>query len=221
MVASPPPANCPPGLGPKIETLPKGHVLWRVWTPAARLSAPTVFNPHGAREKIALAGAVGSPGRFDSITGDYAYLYAGGSQKATLAEAFVRGSVADPASRAVRRLALAGRLLAKLETTAPMELVSLHGDGLSRIGQDAWLTSCDEDSYELTQHWAAAIRSWADRAHGFVWRSKRANDDKAYVLFADRGADLCLDHRDSLELASPKGLALSTRLLARIGIALS
>jgi hypothetical protein len=64
-------------------------------------------------------------------------------------------------------------------------LVSLHGPGLSRIGQDTWLTSCDAIEYVYTRAWALGIRGWVPDAAGFAWRSRLDDSKFSYVLFGD------------------------------------
>ena len=217
MVAASPPWTCPSPLGPRLETLPAGSNLWRVHS---AVLPPDGFNPYGAYEKVRDAPTKGAPGRFDSITGDFGYLYAGATRKVTVAEAFIRGSAASPFSRYVPFAAVLDASLARLATTQPLRLVSVHGDGLARLGQDAWLTSCDEFDYRLTEEWAAAIRRWSPDAQGLIWRSKRANDGMAYVLFGDRISTGCIAVLNDQQLGVEPGLSLVVRLLEQMGLAL-
>jgi hypothetical protein len=216
MVAASPPWHCPSPAGPKFETLEPHTTLWRIHSP---LFGGSDFNPYGVEEKMANAPKYGAPGRFDSIPHDYAYLYAGATRKVTLAEAFIRNASANPATRFVLYASLRDALLTKLIVKNRLRLAVLHGDGLSRVGQDAWLTSCDEGEYGRTQEWAAAIRRWAPDAQGFVWRSKQANDGMAYVFFGDRGAQDSFTISGDQQLGFGGGLSIATRLLAEMGIA--
>lgn len=161
--------------------------MWRIHTGTRQ---PVEFNSTGAEAKRAAPDRYGREGRFDCQRGEYGYLYAGETQGAAIAEAFLRGrAVANPAARLELRRTYRPYVLSRLVVAHDLALVELRGaEGLGRIGQDAWLTSCDEVDYSITMEWATAIRRWAPNAHGMIWRAKRDNDHFAVVLFGDRGA---------------------------------
>lgn len=211
-----PPHDCPSPDGPLTRVLPAGTVWWRIHGSSPVLS----FRDTGAEAKQADPRTHGREGRFDCQAGEYAYLYAGATKKVTIAEAFLRGAATmDPAARFVRRPRLDDRVLSRIELMQDLSLVDLCGaDGLARIGQDAWLTACDDVHYPITQQWAAAIRRWAPKVAGIVWISKRDNVREAAVLFADGVPAGALSGRDVRKLDSPLGLALVTKVLAEFNV---
>jgi hypothetical protein len=74
-----------------------------------------------------------------------------------------------------------------------LELVETQGAAAQQLGQDDWLTTCDESGYPLTRRWAGAIRSWVPHANGLEWRSKRDPAQRVLALWCDRAhaADGC------------------------------
>lgn len=174
MVRRDPPDDCPSPLGPARRVLHAGTTLWRVH---ASRYAPSGFKP----------AAVPGSGRFDATDGDYGVLYAADDERTTFAEAFVRGDAVTGSVRIVTRKRIEDTRISPVIVRQGLPLVSLiGGPALGRLGQDAWLTSCDEDDYDVTQRYARAIRRWAPWASGLVWLSKRDNLHRAYVLFSDR-----------------------------------
>lgn len=214
-----PPTACPSADGPMLHTIGAGTALWRVHRAT---SAPNDFRRTGALDKRADPG-LGAEGRFDCQRGEYGYLYAGETRGAVIAEALIRGSVvADPSARFLLRRRLDGTALARLEVTRALSLVDLRGaGGLGRVGQDDWLTHCDEPDYPYTQEWAAAIRRWAPKAHGLIWTSKRDDRHFAVVLFDDRGTAARFAASTVLRFDEPGGAAFVRRILSRYNVAVS
>jgi hypothetical protein len=217
MSRTPPPADCPSPDGPRIRVVPAGSVWWRIHGDA---SAPLAFRDTGARAKRADPTTHGEEGRFDCQSGEYGYLYVGETKKSTIAEALLRGPVVrDPTARFLRRAKLAGRVLSRIELAADLPLVDLCGAAsLGRLGQDAWLTACDEIDYPVTQAWATALRRWGPKAAGFVWMSKRDNVHQAAVLFSDRVPTGALAGVVVRPLESPLGASLMTKALAEFNV---
>lgn len=169
MPRKPPPAHATP----ERTALARGSALWRLHSDRF---TPTAFNP-------TIPSALGG-GRFDSIDGNYAYLYAAGDTVACVAETLLRDLSHTPYRLPAKRLE--GLRLSKLRVEEPLELVMLSGSGLTAIGQDAWLSSCGPSDYPITREWAAAIRRWDVGAAGLTWRARHDNDRYAYVFFSDR-----------------------------------
>lgn len=215
-----PPTDCPSPDGPKIAVVPAGTVWWRIHGAA---SAPVSFRDTGAEEKRRDPATHGEAGRFDCQVGDYGYLYLGETRKSAIAEAFLRGPVVkDPGARFMRRTRTVGRVLSRIELTADLPLIDLCGAaGLGRVGQDAWLTACDEPDYPITQQWASAIRRWAPDAAGLVWMSKRDNIHRAAVLFADRLSPTAIDGQPVRALDGPLGLTMMSRVLSEFNVILA
>lgn len=171
----PPPEACPGT--PVTITLPAGTRLARVHSDAF---AATAFNPTPAP-------TADRGGRFDSLDGDYGYLYAGEDQHVAVAEALLRDvPFPEGGPRQLPFRAVRSKNLSWLETTGDLSLVSLRGADLGQVGQDVWLTKCEAAEYAQTRRWAAAIRRWVPDAAGFVWRSRRDEERLAYVFFDDR-----------------------------------
>ncbi|HEY8869200.1 MAG TPA: RES family NAD+ phosphorylase [Candidatus Limnocylindrales bacterium] len=219
MAATPPPTDCPSADGPKIEVLPAGSLWWRIHRTA---DDPISFRDIGALAKRATPARYGEEGRFDCQAGEYGYLYLGETKKSAIAEAFLRGPVVkDPAARFMRRSRADGRMLSRLEFEADLPLVDLRGAaGLGRIGQDAWLSACDEPDYPITQQWATAIRRWAADAAGLVWMSKRDNVHTAAILFANRVNSGAISGRPVRTLDDPLGTTLLAKVLSEFNVVL-
>lgn len=213
-----PPADCPSPSGPAITRLPAGSTWWRIHGDDQEGSA---FRIAGAVDKRDDPIRHGNEGRFDCQNGEYGYLYLAETKRAAIAEAFLRGSVvSDPASRFLRRATLRDRVLSQVKFTTDLVVVDLRGVGLGRVGQDAWLTSCDETDYVVTQEWATALRRWAPTAMGLAWLSKRDNDHRSLILFSDRMPDGVLDSKVTRRLDDPLGAGLVAKTISQFGIAL-
>jgi hypothetical protein len=205
-----------------IRILPAGSVWWRIHSEAV---SPTAFRDTGAIDKRADTGRLGEEGRFDCQAGEYGYLYLGQTKASTIAEAFLRKpTVTNPAARFMRRARLRGRVLSRIEFAVDVAVIDLCGArGLARIGQDAWLTACDEPDYPITQAWATALRRWspAPAATGLVWMSKRDNVHESTVLFNDHVNAADLVGRVYRPLADGLGLTLVEKVLAGFGVAIT
>lgn len=219
MPRSGPPLDCPSPDGPLVRVVAPGTTWWRIHGDG---HDPGAFRHTGAETKRANPVAHGNEGRFDCQAGEYGYLHGGETKASTIAEAFLRGPVVrDPTARFMRRARLDGRVLSRLRLTTDVALVDLCGAaGLGRIGQDAWLTACDEVDYPITQGWATAIRRWAPDAAGLVWMSKRDNVHEAVILFSDRMPAGAITGEVVRHLDSPLGVTLVEKVLARDNVAL-
>ena len=207
MPAYPPPPSAPNRA--KTAVLPAGTALFRVHSAHF---APDAFNPTDP-------GAAPGGGRFDSVGGQPAYLYAALTPRAAIAEALLRSVPFD--ARGVRqlpRVALLGRRLSEIRTTAPLRVVQLHGEGLARLGQDVWLVHCDAAEYESTRAWGAAILRWNPSAAGLAWHPRHDDDGMAVCLYEGRTAG-GLEVVRTLDLASGEGLAVARSTLIAFGIA--
>lgn len=212
-----PPRDCPSADGPKIEVLRRGTVLWRIHADGR---GPTEFRSTEAEQKRSDPMAHGNEGRFDCQRGEYAYLYLAETRVAAFAEAFLRDDVVhDPGARFVRRDKVTHAALSRIELTGPLTLVDLRGAaGLTRVGQDAWLTSSEEADYPLTQRWAAAIRRWVPRADGLCWMAKRDNVHFAAMLFDDHDPGSRLRGEVVRRFSEPAGFAYAVKMLASLNV---
>jgi RES domain len=180
--------------------------------------APPEFNPTPQPDPY-----VG--GRFDSIDGSYSYLYAGGTEEVAIAEALLRhmplADLVTGTQRVVPAETIRRARLSSIEVLKPIEVVCLAGPGLSAIGQDAWLTSCDAAEYIFTRSWAKAIRGWAPSAAGFVWRSRVDNDLQSFVFFGDRIPIDAMKKHKTIGTRSTSGRARVESALAKYNAFLS
>jgi hypothetical protein len=208
----------PKDAAPVVVTLPTGTTLWRIH---ADRWMSTRFNPT-LRDGVATFDPLcDQGGRFDATKDDpYAYLYAAADTIGAVAEALLRDRTPPP-PLILRRAKLDELVIAHIETCAPIDLVLLHGPGLTAIGQDAWLTASGPSEYGLTREWARALRAWSPGAGGFAWRSRLDNDRKVYVLFEDRCPAASLRVVRRLEANEGTGLSLVRRALAHHGVVLS
>ena len=174
-----PPADCPGT--PVIHSLPAGQPLVRVHD---QNRPPAAFNPT-PRPALRHSDPVRG-GRFDSVDGTYAYLYAGLNHKAAFAESFGRDlDYTAPGPRPLPRFRWQAKAVTVCETTRRLKLVYVQAGGAQQLGQDDWLTHCDENGYPTCRQWAAAIKRWSPDADGLTWRSKRDPNEQVVALWGD------------------------------------
>lgn len=180
--------------------------------------------PRGDRENPTPRPTLGAGGRFDSLDGSYAITCLAEDPTAAIAETLCRDLSMARAARLIPEKALAGRLLAELVVTGPIEVVSLHGAGLTGVGQDTWLTKSEARDYLWTREWAAAIRRWVPDATGFAYRCRHDEDGYAWALFTEpkvRHHPLLKATGNPLALDSPDGRTVVRRVLARYNATIS
>jgi hypothetical protein len=170
-----PPRRCPGT--PVLVTRKRGTSLYRVHSAVYRGNE---FNPEPATNPR-------RGGRFDHTSRGEAFLYAGSTIGAAIAETLMRDLPSEPTARYVPFGQLQGRAISRLRLRREMTLVLLRGRGLSELGQDRWLTTCEAVDYPSTRKWAAAIREWVPDAAGFAWLD-RLQDRFAYIFYRSRVA---------------------------------
>lgn len=168
-------------------------------------------------------------GRFDSVNGGYGYLYIGSTLDVAVAETLIRDVEfpADGSPRALPRKRLANKYYARVTIDTSVELVDLTDHPqLARLGQDEWLTQSKPYFYPQTRAWADAIRAWAPRASGFIWRPRHQIGQRSVVLFDDTSASPRPSPNGHLvcglqwTLSSGRGLAVVKRSLGRFSVVL-
>lgn len=211
MPAAPPPADL--AGNPHLGSLDAGTTVWRV---------------HGAHPACTVnptpRPTVPGGGRFDSLTGDYAYTYLGDSPDAAVAETLCRALPVTGRTRLVPRTLIAGKRLTRLTVTRTVPVIVLHGPHLAAVGQDTWLTASPPADYVLTRGWARALLDASDTAGGLVYRCRHDNDRFAWMLTAapDQHTHPALaDTGEHVALERPAGIALIDTILARYNAALS
>lgn len=171
-----PPHTCP-GVAVLVE-LGKGQLLRRIHDTRF---GPTEFNPTPRPPIVPVVG-----GRFDSLDGGYAYLYAADRERGALAEAFARNlAYTDSGPWPLPKRLFEGKAISWVKCRRSLRLVKVYADGAQQLGQDDWLTTCDEDGYPLCREWAEAIRRWVPDADGLSWRSKRDPDESVHMLWCN------------------------------------
>ncbi|MBB2903354.1 hypothetical protein FHR75_004196 [Kineococcus radiotolerans] len=207
------PPTAPSGT-PVIEAVPAGTVFHRVH---GTYPAHT-FNPTPQPSRL-------QGGRFDSLTGDYAYTYLGEHPDAALAETICRDLPLGGPARLVPHAMLAGRRMSRVRTTRDLDILVLHGAALTQVNAPLALTKCDAGHYLTTRAWADTLRTWCPDVAGFRYRCRHDEDLRALVLFDDgppaatsqrparaRGA-LATVARSTYALTSAAGLATTRRVL--------
>ncbi len=123
-------------------------------------------------------------------------------------------------ARGIREIPLAAlrsRCLSELVVVSDIKVVSLHGAGLARVGQDTWLVHSDSADYPQTRIWAAAIMRWSPSASGLEWRPRHDDDSLAVCLYRDRMPARLRVVR-TLSLEDGEGRALVRSALAGFGV---
>lgn len=149
--------------------------------------------------------------RFDSASGAFGVLYAAPEADAAIIETLLR----TPTRRFVdARAQLAPRTLSSLKANRPLRLVRAHGDGLSRLGTTAAIST---GAYRACQEWADALFHHPDQPDGIAFCSRHNNHELCFALFERPDYKLAFDKTTPLS-------ALTTAigaLLDRHGKALS
>jgi RES domain len=158
---------------PAVETLAKGHGLFRVFT---NVRSPTAFNPGG-----------GGPTRFAFFGNPVVpILYAADTEQAAIAESLLHDIPEDGGVLPYDKYS--DKVLALLNTTRDLRLAVLHGIDLRRLKvKPEDVTSTPASDYPTTVKWAEAAHGIG--LDGMVWMSRLCNTAKAYVFFGDRCDD--------------------------------
>ena len=149
--------------------------------------------------------------RFDSAGGAFGVLYAAPEPDAAIIETLLR----TPTRRFVdARKELMPRALTILRPNRSLRLVRAHGDGLSRLGTTAAIST---GAYAACQEWADALFRHPDRPDGVAFCSRHNNRELCFALF-ERS-----DYELEIETTTPLAHLATTigALLDRHGKALS
>lgn len=207
-LVGPPPSIAP--TDPVLETLPRGTLLHRVHGATHPADA---FNPTPSATLL-------TGGRFDTITGEPAYIYAGQDERAALAETLCRDLSPAGAVRLVPFARLRGRRLSQIQTVRDVTVLVLHGPASTKVGAGLALTKSDADQYLHTRAWAHALLTWFPQIDGLAYRCRHDEDRIAYVLYSGstspvRAAGaLSTVAGSEMPLDSGRGLTLAQDVLA-------
>ncbi len=166
-----PPTPLPAAL---VTTIAPDTTLWRIH--AAERGAADLNPTPRPRARVG--------GRFDSLDGSYAYLYAGDSPAAAVAETLCRNLPVNQSPRLIPHAQITGRVLSELRTTRAVRVVDLTGTGTARINAQVWLTKCDPSGYLHTRRWAAAILAANPDVDGIAFRPRHDENTLSWMLVA-------------------------------------
>jgi hypothetical protein len=121
--------------------------------------------------------------RFDDPMVTYGVCYLSMSTEGAFAETCLRAV----GTRFVSLSFLAARSFAVITLTAPLNLVSLHGPGLARLGATGVVSS---GPHVLAQLWSRAIHDHPTAPDGILYRSNHDNGELCVALFERCGARL-------------------------------
>lgn len=203
----------PPTCSPKqpvVGRLKAGTALFRVHS---AVFGPSQFNPTDPDSPKA-----GGGGRFDSPGGTPPYLYASRHPRTAIAESILRDvPFGDLGKRELPKCAVEGRCLSELRVAHDLRLLALHGEGLARAGQDAWLARCESEEYGRTRAWSSALLAWFPEVDGLEWRPRHDDDAFAVCVYEDRARGK-LEVVRQLDLSRGEGLAVLRSALSRFGV---
>jgi len=144
--------------------------------PTEVLPADTrLFRIH-ASELGAIYFGRGGTQRFDDPEQRYGVCYAALSLEGAFAETCLR----QVGARLVARAFLAARSVTKIELTADLQLVRLHGPGLARMGTTSAVSA---GAYDAAQAWSRAIHQHPAAPDGLIFRSNHDNAELCVALF--------------------------------------
>ena len=158
---------------PAVETLAKGHRLYRVFT---NTRPPTEFNA-----------GIGGPTRFGFFGRPVVpIMYMADTEEAAIAETLLHNIPVEGGNLLWDDYSR--KALALLEVIRDVRLAVLHGMKLRQLGVGPDdVTSSPASTYPDTVHWAEAAHGIG--VDGMVWMSRMCNSSKAYVFFGDKCAD--------------------------------
>ena len=124
--------------------------------------------------------------RFDPASGTFGVLYAAPYPEAAMIETLLR----NPQRLTVDYKAIDGRALSVLKAGRDIRLVQAYGDGLSKLGTTAALST---GRYEACALWSDALHRHPDAPDGIVFASRHNPDELCVALFekADYDLEVC------------------------------
>jgi hypothetical protein len=164
---------------------------------------------HSARAPL-FFGATGE-NRFDAPGGEYGVCYLARDPYGAFIEVF--GWTTAP--RVVTTTALSQRSLARVETTRPLHLVDLTGNGLARLGADERLCAGEHGP---AQRWARALWGHRARPDGLLYRA-RHDPSRLSAAIYDRARDT-LRPRPLGSLLASEQIELLAAILDHYGVSL-
>jgi hypothetical protein len=149
---------------PGIVTYPAASSWFRCHK---RIDRPVFFGP-GA--------GIAPRFRFDAPAGEYQVLYVGLTYEAAFIETLLR----NPKRRTVDWADLDVRNMAVLSNDAPLRLVKAHGEGLSRLGATAALST---GGYKEARRYSFELWDHPDRPDGLIYSSRHNPNHLCGAIF--------------------------------------
>jgi hypothetical protein len=130
-------------------------------------------------------------GRFhpfqDSRGNQVPTLYGSSNLDGSLSESVFHNVPIRGPEKLIRRSALRPMLVSTIAARRSLNLIQLHGHGLTRLGiSHAELIDLEVRHRSLSVAWAAALHARTEGADGLIWVSRKFNTSFALVLFGDR-----------------------------------
>ena len=115
--------------------------------------------------------------------------------RGAFAETFLR----NPGRRLLPEDLIKKKQLVILHSTRALQLVELHGPGLSVLGATAEVTA-SPPPYALPQAWSAALHNHPDMFDGIAYRARHDDNEICYAFFDRSGAAISeLERQDNLD----------------------
>ena len=164
----------PADIDPLVET-------WVAGRPIARCHSPR-FHEREFNDSTHL-------GRFRPFAEDDVVVptvYGADDLRGALSETVFHDVPLRGSNRRLPRAQLERWVWSEIAPTRDLELVSLHGQGLTRLGlRNADLIDCDAAHYAETVAWSSALYA-PGGPDGLCWRARQHNDSLALILFGTR-----------------------------------
>lgn len=195
---------------PRVQRLRAGTKLWHVYK---KPYAANAFNP-ASENRFAARRA--NPPR--------AMYYAGATPEVAMWETALRDVIADSdGCTVVYPQQLAGRMLARVQTTTAVQLIDLAMPRLRlHVGTNAELAAWQElqrtTDYDQTHRAAEAVLAQTTSIGALKWVSKQAGSGAAYVFFAPPQGQAAFAVLRKYPLDEPKGWPWVDRALRQAGI---
>ena len=202
---------------PRVEVLPAGTRLWRIYRHTH--VAPTDFD---ARD-VSLRFRPVRDGAGSVVPTLYAALAPAGAYFETVFRAWNEDEPGGPVF-SIGPADVRGRAHAELVTRRELRFAQLYGEGLTRLHvsrERLIVPSSPTLDYPRTAAWAQWLWERSERVDGLLWVSRRHDGVRSLVLFGDRVAADDLELVAITHLDRPKGFAEVQRIATDCGIHVS
>ena len=130
-------------------------------------------------------GAAPAPSRFSDPLERYAVLYASDTIRCAFWETLARNRFARRRRRELPRSEVEARMVVSIDSTGPLALIDLRGDGPVRIGAPSAVAH--DGNHAAGRALSAAVHAGVPEANGFLFASRFTGD--ACVAVFDRALD--------------------------------